>query len=204
MDTYGYDYVYALTKDKVNELLAQNLASVNMPLDYTNKDSVTGAVTTIHVTLSPWSMANGSQNRLVKLNVPIKSGSLSITGLPGVNGEWDMTGVTMLIEVNLGWMGPEDTQELNGQGALTQLVFSPTKSPSVNDPGYVAIIDVIDPSKKLTTAAIGMLKQIAQEAFYENRANLQYIFASVVPTPTGTSTWLRPVKWQYYVASGSI
>lgn len=204
MDTYQYDYSYALTKDKVNEIMSNNLASVVMPLVYSDHDSVTGAVTTIDVNLGVWSMADGGQNRLVKLNIPIKEGFLSISGLPGVNGSWDMTGVSMLVEVNLGWMGAGNEQELDGAGSLTSLVFSPTRDATPDDPGYVAIITVTDPTGQLTGAAVGMLKQFAQAAFYENRGNLKYIFAGVVPIPAGVATWLRPCKWQYYVASGDI
>jgi len=204
MDTYDYDYSYALTKDKVNEIMSKNLASVSMPLVYTDHDPVTGAITKINVNLGVWSMADGGQNSLVKLNIPIKEGFLSISGLPGVNGSWDMTGVTMLVEVNLGWMGTGDEQELIGEGSLISLVFSPTQDATSSDPGYVAIITVTDPSLQLTSAAAGMLKQIAQAAFYENRDNLKYIFAGVVPIPSGAATWLRPYKWQYYVASGAI
>ncbi|NDJ57515.1 TULIP family P47-like protein [Enterobacteriaceae bacterium 4M9] len=204
MDTYQYDYSYALTKDKVNDIMRNNLASVTMPIVYTDHDTVTGAITTLNVHLDVWNMADGGQNSLMKLNVPIKDGSLSISNLPGVNGEWDMAGVTLLMEITLGWMGPGNQQELNGEGSLTQLVFSPTQNATPDDPGYVAILTVTDPSSKLTSAAIGMLKQIIQEAFYQNRDNLQYVFAGVVPVPAGTTTWLRPYKWQYYVASGDI
>ncbi|MGP5564792.1 TULIP family P47-like protein [Vreelandella alkaliphila] len=204
MDTYQYDYSYALTKDKVNDIMSTNLASVSMPLVYTDHDSVTGAVTNINVNLGVWSMADGGQNRLMKLNIPIKEGFMSISGLPGVNGSWDMTGVSLLVEITLGWLGPGNQQELDGEGSLTSLVFSPSEDSTSNDPGYIAILTVTDPSGQMTSAATGMLKQIAQQAFYENRDNLQYIFAGVVPVPAGATTWLRPYKWQYFVASGDI
>lgn len=204
MDTYQYDYSYALTKDKVNDIMSENLASVSMPLIYTDHDAVTGAVTNININLGIWSMADGGQNRLMKLNIPIKDGFMSISGLPGVNGSWDMTGVSMLVEITLGWLGPGNEQELNGEGSLTTLVFSPTADATPDDPGYIAVLTVTDPSEQMTGAAIGMLKQIAQQAFYENRDSIQYIFAGVVPVPAGATTWLRPYKWQYYVASGDI
>ncbi|MHC6225817.1 TULIP family P47-like protein [Pseudomonas sp. X10] len=204
MDTYRYDYSYALTQDKVNDIMRKNLASVSMPIAYTDHDPITGAITTLDVHLDVWSMADGGQNSLMKLNVPIKDGNLSISNLPGVNGEWDMSGVSLLLEITLGWMGPGNQQELNGEGSLTQLVFSPAQDATPGDPGYVAVLTVTDPSGELTSAAIGMLKQIIQAAFYENRDNLQYVFAGVVPVPAGATTWLRPYKWQYYIASGDI
>ncbi|WP_417663526.1 TULIP family P47-like protein [Pseudomonas sp.] len=204
MDTYQYDYSYALTQDKVNDVMSKNLASVSMPIAYTDHDPMTGAITTLDVELGVWSMANGGQNSLMKLNVPIKDGSLSISNLPGINGQWNMSGVSLLLEITLGWMGPGNQQELSGEGSLTQLVFSPTQNATPDNPGYVSILTVTDPSGTLTSAAIGMLKQIVQAAFYENRSNLQYVFAGVVPVPAGTTTWLRPYKWQYYVASGDI
>lgn len=204
MDTYQYDYSYALTQDKVNDIMRNNLASVSMPLAYTDHDPMTGAITMLDVHLDVWSMADGGQNGLMKLNVPIKDGSLSISNLPGVNGEWNMAGVSLLLEITLGWMGPGSQQTLSGEGAATQLVFSPSQGATPDDPGYVAILTVTDPSGLLTSAAIGMLKQIIQAAFYENRGNLQYVFAGVVPVPAGASSWLRPYKWQYYIASGDI
>lgn len=204
MDTYGYDYSYAITKKKVNEIMQKNLSTVFMPLKYKDHDPVTGAITTIDVNLDVWSMAGGGQNSTLKLNVPIKEGFLSISGLPGVNGSWDMTNVNMLLEVKLGWMGDGDEQELDGEGALTKMVFSPVEIATPGDAGYLAITKVTDPTGQLTTAAVGMLKQIAQAAFFENRDNLQYIFAGVVPIPAGSVTWLRPHKWRYYVASGDI
>ncbi|HBS82481.1 MAG TPA: hypothetical protein DEA72_05255, partial [Halomonas campaniensis] len=150
MDTYQYDYSYALTKDKVNDIMSTNLASVSMPLVYTDHDSVTGAVTNINVNLDVWSMADGGQNRLMKLNIPIKEGFMSISGLPGVNGSWDMTGVSLLVEITLGWLGPGNQQELDGEGSLTSLVFSPSEASTPNDPGYIAILTVTDPSGQMT------------------------------------------------------
>lgn len=204
MDTYQYDYSYALTKEKVNDIMRKNLAYVSMPVIYTDHDLITGAITTLNIHLDVWNMADGGQNRLIKLNVPIKDGSLIISNLPGVNGEWNMSGVSLLLEITLGWMDEGNEQKINGGGSLTQLVFSPTRNATPDDPGYVSLVKVIDPTGKLSNAAIGMLKEIIQNAFYENRANLQYVFANLIPLPSGDTTWLRPYKWQYYVASGSI
>ena len=204
MDTYQYDYVYALTQDKVNDILSKNLASVSMPVSYFGRDPMTGAITNLDVKLGVWSMADGGQNSLMRLNVPIKDGSLRISTPPGVNSQWDLAGVSLLLEVTLGWMGPGSQQQLAGEGTLTRLVFSPAQQATPDDPGYVAILSATDPSKKLSSVAIDLLKQIIQAAFYENRDNLQYVFAGVVPVPAGATTWLRPYKWQYYIASGNI
>ena len=54
MNTYGFDYAFALSVDAVNAILKRNLAGVAMNVHYTTKDEDTGSTITLTGKLAPW------------------------------------------------------------------------------------------------------------------------------------------------------
>ncbi|HET7460462.1 MAG TPA: TULIP family P47-like protein [Longimicrobium sp.] len=197
MKTYGYDYAFALSADEVNRILAANLSGVDMEITYTTLDPDTGSTITLNGKLAPWQIVRGGSNNLLNFNVPISSGSLTLTG-GAITGNYDLSGVTVEMQVSLGWMGDGTPQQASGSGSVTQLVFSPQNTTDPANPGYVAAIQVLDPNKHLDAIATGLLKAYMAQALVANRDKLQFIFADVNPTPPNLQSWLNPQKWQYF------
>jgi hypothetical protein len=116
MKTYGFDYAFALSIDAVNAILRRNLAGVAMSVHYTTLDEDTGSTITLSGKLAPWQIVRGGQNTLLNVNVPFGEGSLTRTG-GALKGNYDLSGVTVELQLSLGWMGAGDAQQGSGSGA---------------------------------------------------------------------------------------
>jgi hypothetical protein len=196
MQTYGFDYVFAVSWVKINEALARNLAGTSIELNYAGQDSDTGSNITLRCRLAPWLITDGGGNTLVRLQLPIAGGSLELAG-GALQGSYDLTGVSLVVEVSLSWIGAGQAS-LSGNVGLTKLAFSPSSGTDRNAPGYVSIVNILDPQKRLDTLAAGILSAHAVEILLNNKAQLEYIFAEVIPAPVGVGSWLQPRKWLYY------
>lgn len=200
MRTYGYDYSFAVSVDEVNKILVENLDNVDLELKYSGTDSQSGSAISLDAKMDPWQIIKGGQNALLRFSMPISDGYMSIEG--PISNSYDLTNVTILIEVSLGWLGSSDIQETSGIGDITQLIFSPTQTKDPDNPGYVAVVNILDPDKRLDTVGLGLLRNYTQNILYENREKINYIFADVFPKPNNLSSWLNPYKWIYYYSTG--
>src|SRR2546423_7661941 len=202
MNTYGFDYAFALSVDAVNAILKRNLAGVVMNVHYTTKDEDTGSTITLTGKLAPWQLVRGGQNTLLNVNIPFSEGSLTLTG-GALKGNYDLSGVTVEMQISLGWMGAGDAQS-SGSGSATQLVFDPTNTKDKNNPGYVAALQIFDDKKHLDTLSKGLLKSYMADALVSNRDAVRYVFANVNPARANVDSWLKPQKWLYfYTETGS-
>jgi hypothetical protein len=197
--TYNYDYVFALAADTVNAILASNLAGVHQTIRYSAVDQDTGSTVTLNAELAPWQMVRGGGNTLINLNLPIATGSLTLTG-GAITGSYDLAGVIPEMVVTLGWVGAGSQQAAQGSGDLTHLTFDPDPSKDKQNPGYVATAAIQDPARRLDDVARGILGQLMPSALFANRDKVAYVFANVDPTPAGLASWLTPGQWQYFVS----
>lgn len=196
MMTNGFDYAYAVSIAKINQALQSNLSGVDMPVAYRTTDPLAGTIT-LNGKLAPWQIVTGGQNTLLNLSVPFAEGVLSLEG-GAITGSYDLSGVSVITQVSLGWLGPGSQQQAQGGGSATQLVFDPTDTSGDNNPGYVAAINILDPDGNLDTTAKGLIKAYMAAALVDNKSNLQYIFANINPRPENLASWLQPTKWLYY------
>jgi hypothetical protein len=202
MNTYGYDYAFALSIDTVNQILTRKLTGVDMSISYTTTDSDSGTTVTLGAQLAPWQIVPGGSNTLLNINLPIASGTLTLKG--AINCTYNLAKVIPELQITLGWMGTSDEQDATGTGDATYLTFNPNDATDANDPGYVATITVHDPQNHLDSTGSGVLSQIMTGALYSNRETIKYIFANVNPTPPNVASWLNPGQWVYYYAGTPI
>ncbi|MPQ49268.1 TULIP family P47-like protein [Marinifilum sp. N1E240] len=200
MRTYGYDYSFAISIDEVNKILIDNLKNVDLELKYCGEDSQSGSTITLDAKFDPWQIIKGGQNSLLRYSMPVEDGYLSIEG--PITKSYDLTNVTILIEVTLGWLGSSDRQETQGSKDITKLIFSPTDTKDPKNPGYVAVVNILDPDKQLDTIGLGLLRNYTSNILFENKDKMNYIFADVFPKPKNVSSWLDPYKWIYYYSTG--
>lgn len=194
MKTYGFDYVYALSIDAVNKILARS--GIGASVEYYTVDPETGWKINLCAQLGPWRIVGGS-NTLLDIDLPIANGSLKI--VDGTHDpHYDLEGVVATMEISLGWMGAGSSQDATGSGGSTQLVFRPDDTKDKNNPGYVATLQIRDPKKHLDSLATGLIRRYMADALVSNKENLKYIFAHVNPFPAGPGSWLQAKKWLYY------
>jgi len=202
MKTYGYDYSFGISVDEVNKILISNLQNVNLELKYSGIDKESGSTITIDAKMKPWQIVtDGSQNKLLRFSMPLSDGYMAVEG-KFLSKSYDLTNVTMIVEVTLSWLDAGGNSGSEGTGEYTNLVFSPTQSDEPDNDGYVAIVKVLDPDKRLDTIGLGILKSYTADILIENRETVNYIFASVFPTIEGKGSWLTPYKWIYYYCVG--
>ncbi|MDB6183164.1 TULIP family P47-like protein [Paracoccus fistulariae] len=205
MKTYGFDYAYAISWSKINEALKANKAGQGIDLGYNGTDPDSGTDIAITVSPKPYQIVAGGGNSLINLQIEIDEGSLELDGAV-VNGSYDLSGVSLIVQVNLGWAESVDgAPNLNGSGSATQLVFSPSQTTDKTSPGYVSAVNVLDPDGQLTgndgnpdTVAVGLLKQFSVQTLIANRKALSFVFADVAPKPASAGSWLVPAKWLYF------
>lgn len=202
MNTYGYDYAFALSIDTVNQILAKNLAGVEMGVSYQTVDTDSGTTVNLGAQLAPWQLVPGGQNTLLNLNLPIASGTLTLSG--GLTGTYNLSGVIPELQVTLGWVGASGQQDATGAGDATHLTFNPDNAQDATNPGYVSPVTIHDPQQRLDSTASSILSEIMVGALYSNRETIKYIFANVNPTPANVASWLTPGQWVYYYAQTSI
>lgn len=197
MLTNGYDYAFALSRDEVNAILAQNLQSKTVEVKYNTTDPDSQSTITMDFTLSPWEIVSGGSGTLLNVSLPVKEGYLEMEGGALPSGSFDLTGVSVIIQIELGWLGTGDQQQASGSGNTDHLIFSPSTTQKGN-PGYVSEVNILDPDGQLNTIAKGILSTTVVDALIADKKTVQYIFADINPTPGDVGTWLKPAKWQYY------
>ncbi len=197
MLTNGYDYVFSLSSDEVNSILTENLTNKNIEVKYNTKDPDSGSTITLNFSLFPWQIVPGGSGTLLNMSLPIKAGYMAIEGGALPSGSYDLTNVSVIIQIMLGWLGTGDKQQASGSGGTNHLVFSPTTT-TKNNPGYISEVAIIDPDKQLNLIAKGILSSVVLNSLIANKDKLKYIFANVELSPANLSSWLTPVKWQYY------
>ena len=189
MLTNGYDYIFALSWDAVNDILTTNLKDKDIKINVVQQDGDLGLTISLDLKLAPFQIVAGGGNSLVHLSLPIGEGRMEIDdGKAPVL--LDLAGVSIIVETSLVWLG-------SGDANSNQLVFLPS-STSAADPGGVAFVALNDPHNVLTPTATAFLTQNIVGFLIDCKDELQYIFASINPTPANVASWLRPVKWQYF------
>ena len=196
MLTNGYDYIFALSWDAVNDILTANLKDKDIEIVATQTDSDLGLTVSLDIKLAPWQISAGGGNSLVHLSLPIREGRMEIDGgtAPLI---LDLAGVSIIVETTLGWLGSGGQPQASGDANSSQLVLLPS-STTAADPGGVALVALNDPRNVLTSLSRAFLTQNIIDVLIANQDKLQYIFANINPTPANVASWLRPVKWQYF------
>ncbi|WP_323117738.1 TULIP family P47-like protein [Burkholderia alba] len=202
MKTYDYQYAYAISIDEVNDMLKRNLAAVPMRMQFSTTDGDTGSKISLNAELSPWSIVRGGQNTLLRVNVPISQGRLTLEG-GAITGDYDLATVSVIVEIRLGWIGAGTQQEAQGASGHTQLIFEPSEAQGQDSPGNVSVIKPIDPNKKLDPVASALLQSYFASALRTNKEALKYILANVNPAPASVASWLNPKRWNYYYTETS-
>lgn len=201
-DAYQYDLAFACTLDAVNKQLTAGFAHLDATCHYSGADSTEKATVAVDATFAPWVMTTGGSNKLLRFSVPFASGSFTIDcpSLGLDNKHYDLSGVAVEVEVQLGWLGNGSTSS-DGTGSNTQLAFNlTTKGTHLGDTtaGAVTPVSVTDPQGHLDSVASAVFEDVIADVLIANKSKINFVFATINPAPPGAQSWLAPKRWNYY------
>lgn len=190
METYSWDVVYACSGSYVNAQLSRSCGTYIQAFTY--EDSIVD----LSGQFDAWKLVPGGSGTLLHFECPIPQGTLRIKEQ---NRVVSLKEIVPLVQMQLTLI------QGSGQKVTHRLVFHCTRVGEQKDdqtPGTVTVInpDVSGVLQKQKGGALiaGVLATALARCFVHNAAQLSYVFADLLPTPTGTnSTWLIPQSLAY-------
>ncbi|MCA5894860.1 TULIP family P47-like protein [Isoptericola sp. NEAU-Y5] len=211
VDTYGFDAAYASTVDTANRALDTWFGKQPpLRLHYDGSDTADQAKIALSSACRPWQIVRGGSNKLLRFAVPLASGTLEVEApSQGIDhASFDLGGVSVVVEVQLGWFphGPEQTAAGSGGGTARALALNlSTRGAGVGDstPGAVTTVSVSDPGNKLSELGSAVLAEVFPDVLIAHRADVGHVFATLVPVPDGADAWMNPTAWDYFYQESS-
>lgn len=196
MQNYGWDVVYACSGQYINKQLIENTDKLITDFTYEDQDvKLTGE-------FGPWQIVTGGSGPLLQFVTPIKKGSAQFKTIDNVTIPLD--GAVPLIQMQLTLPKGKD------QTILRSLVFNCTtigKHSGDTTPGAVTVINpdssgilnkLPEAKRKEAALAAAMLATGLGKVFTQNAAQLNFVFAQMLPVPVGeNANWLTPVNAAY-------
>ena len=190
MTTNGWDVVYACSGNYVNQQLASDRSCTIESFSYKDKAMKMSG------TFGPWELVPGGAGSILQFNCPIEKGSLSISGH---SGKFSLDGVVPLVQMQLKFI-PGSSPTVSHQLVFNCKVVGSGKGDTTA--GAVSVINA-DTTGKLQKGMFGpvaaalLVKGLGQ-FLVKNAKEVSYVFASIIPTPTGkNSAWLAPESLTY-------
>lgn len=201
MHSFGYDLAYACTIDKINSQFVDYFNNTKVTMTYEGVDSTTQSPITLNCEMGPWEIVKGGSNRVLFVNMPIKSGTFTVS-----SSSYDLSTVSVIVAMQLGWVGSGSVSAA-GEGDNTNLVFDmqePGEVGSDPDSGQVSVRSVSDPNEHLTELAETIFSTEFATILISNQSNVSAILAQIETTPPNSAEWMKPMKWDYqYVEPSS-
>jgi len=206
MQTFGWDTVFVIRNDRVNDALAKNL-NLLLPTFSIQLDS--DPIISASGNFLSWRIVEGGADKLLYLKLTIDKGKLTIGdfGMPdhvkalspelaALQGATDVAidGVAIVVSLFLRVLPKPDTSTQELAFFLEQVAYASGDS---GRPGFVTVVNVIDPSGKLSSSAKTLLGAAIAEYLVLNAKQIAFAFASINLVPPGTNTWLTPVASDY-------
>lgn len=192
MDTFGWDVVCAVSCDKANELLALQFAKRPASLSYDD-----GAGTTISATFDPWKIVAGGSDKILRMELPIKSGTMT-----SPNGSIMLDGAAVVAEIKLAFIK-------DAKSSVNNLKFdirSVASNAGDTADGSIFIVDEdvgrVLAKRDPSNVAAMTLHDCIPSCLIANSAKLDYIFAALNLTPTGAGSWLAAQDPRYLYVQG--
>jgi len=183
MITQGWDTVFVISADRVNEMLIANADKTVLQFGTSLPNMPAWTATG---RFAPWQLAEGGSNDIVHLRLPIETGTLS----DGTTS-FDLAGLTLVIATYLDWLAFNDQQQLqfdyHAQG-------EPGNEP---DRGELSVIALRDPNQQLPPEFNALLAYAFGAFLVANRDQVRFVFATVNLIPPTVNSWLAPKKSAY-------
>lgn len=184
MKTLGWDTVFVIKSDRVNEMLIANADKTVLQFDAGLPNL---PMWKAGGRFAPWQLAEGGSNDIVHLRLPIESGTLS----DGTNS-YDLAGLTLVIATYLDFLAFGNEQE--------RLQFDYNKLGEMgNEPdrGELAVIALRDPNQVLPPELNALLAYALGAYLVAHADQVRFVFATVNLIPPTVNSWLTPKKSAY-------
>jgi hypothetical protein len=203
MQTFGWDTVFVISNDRVNDALAKNLQSL-LPTFAVQLES--DPVITASGNFGSWAIVEGGDGKLLFMKLTIDKGKMEIGPIslpdhvrvivPDLEsvGEIVIDGVAIVLSVFLRVLPKPDASAQDLAFFMEHVAHSASDS---STPGFVTVVNVIDPSGKLSSSQRTLLGAAITDYLVLNAKQISFAFASINLVPPGTNSWLTPVESDY-------
>jgi hypothetical protein len=187
--TKGWDTISIVRQEQINSDLAGIWPTIDSSFSYKSTDlSIKGV-------FASWKIVNGGGGRILRLELPIKSGEFALK-----DQKMNLAGTSAIIEVTLSLL-----PAVSSVSVLKSQYKRLAKSRAdmvANQDGWVLPIKFIDPDNILGPYATVALDAIVS-FLLENPQNFELIFAEINFAKSGSPDWALPKKCTYaYLDSG--
>ena len=193
MDNGGWDVIYAIRTDAVTKNLQANMNKLIVRFAYkgpTQNVGGDGTYVELSGTFGGWEIAHQGAATRVVLGLPIENGQISMIDKDGktvVNQ--DISGAVIGVSFALEFLEDSTTKVKN-------LNFQALNGDSADTNQTVNVISPDITNKVIRHDAEAGLIEAVTKGFHallwENKAKLDYVFASVSMVPAGESSWMAP------------
>lgn len=187
MNLDGWDTCSIVSTALVNEALAKGAEKTIRTFSYKEQGlEISGA-------FGNWSLAPGGSMRLVLVDMPIASGTITADGDPPV----DISGLVVQAQMRLGLIEGQTPDRRN-------LSFDTTLGETGDGKPPIAVTDIEDPSGRLRHFDLDMVKEALTQCLSRHAANASFVFASVDARSTATASGLAcPANDWCFVDAGA-
>jgi len=190
MNTFGWDTIFVATAAAANRSwVASQKQFAPQGLPFTGRIESTS----LNGIFDPWQITSGGAGKLIHLNVPIRSGTVTVGNTAAV----DLSGIIVTVEVPLDLLPAE-----NGGGNLElRFAFQSTTVPAQD----IKIIAVQDPERRLNFEQLAMFPPAMGACILANPKLMNFVFARLNPVAPGVPSWLAPTgsAFTYWETSGT-
>lgn len=192
MDTYGWDTVYAISTEKVNIALAENLQQLITTFDQPDAE---GFPVSAKGTFSKWEVVEGGSGQIIYLKLTVAEGTCTVK--LSETKVIDIAAASMVVAVKLNLIPGLDSnlQELKMDIQRVGEIGSPPEL------GMITPVVLHDPSGNLDDAEKALLMVALAQYIVDNAIKITYAFATVNLVPPTSDSWLTPVKSNYVYAN---
>lgn len=190
MLTKGWDTISIVHQESVNSDMAASWPTLDHKFSYSLDQNYS-----IEGEFDCWSVINGGGGRLLRLRMPIKSGSFS----DGTNN-WSLTNTVAIIEVTLSLL-PLNAEEMQLKSAFLHKA-NQLNQLQEDEGGWLRGITLQDPNGTLGPFANIVLDGICSY-LVEHPEQFTHTFATINFAKSSAPAWARPYKSTYaYLDSG--
>lgn len=195
MNNYGWDIVYACSGDYINRQLAANAGKLIQSFTYED------AAIKLSGLFGPWKIVPGGSGPLLQFETPITTGQVYFKQFEETVS---LNGVVPLVQMQL------QLAKGSNQQIVKSLTFNCTSVGKKSGDTTPGAVTVINPDTTGTLAkhpkanqpngaiAAAVLAAGLGAVFVQNASQLNFVFASVLPVPTGQNAdWLTPIRATY-------
>jgi hypothetical protein len=192
MNTFGWDTVYVLGIDRVNDALEARKNQLIQAFEIVPGGELP---LTAKGTLASWQVVAGGSGKILHLKMTVGEGACTFQiGSPRTV---DLAGIELVVAVQLHLL------PLSSKSKIEELRFHIDRAGKMgqpNEPGIITPVALHDPKNRLDQAEKALLTAAMSGYIAANGKRISFVFATINLVPPSTESWLTPVRSAYVYA----